>query len=166
MLTPKRRTLLALLCITIFAKATPRPPNPYPNELQGFRFYAKYLAPLRPGISSKEAVRKDLGDTSAVKRDGWTIRQFYSTAGGPVSKPSLESLYDLELTPDAFIRFGAVKFPALFTHCHVGVSEMNITFDVYEDTSGLEYWLHPQDHHLVKIVYGLKRRPYPPGTFC
>ena len=166
-LTSRRSVaLLAVICSLFFINATSRTESLYPNELQGFKFYRKYLAPLRPGVSSKETVRKVLGDTSAVKRNGWTIQQFYTVIGGPLSNPTSGPLFELELIPDAFIPFGAVKFPASFTHCHDSVSEVNITFDVYEDRFGLEYWLHPQDHHLVKIVYGCKRRPYPPHTFC
>ena len=159
-------TLLALFCGMASIGATRRSKGPYPNELSGFRFYERYLAPLRPGVSSREAVRRVLGDTATVKRNGWTIQTFYTAKAGPVNNPTLGSLYDVELIPDAFIPFGAVKFPASFTHCHVSVSEINITFDVYGDTSGLEYWLHPQDHHLVQIVYGRQRRPYPPHTIC
>jgi hypothetical protein len=162
----KRRAVLALLGITVFASATPTAPNPYPNELQGFRLYAKFLAPLRPGVSSEDAVRQVLGTTSAVKRNGWTIQPFYTAIGGPVSNPTLGPVSDFELTPDAIIPFASVKFPPAFTHCHIGVSEVNLIFDVYEDRFGLAYWLHPEDHRLVTIVYGRKRRPYPPNIVC
>jgi hypothetical protein len=64
-----------------------RSPTRYPNELQGFKFYAKYLAPLRPGVSDREEVRRVLGDTAAVKRSGWTIFPTYTTKGGPVYDP-------------------------------------------------------------------------------
>ncbi len=62
----------------------------------------------------------------------------------------------------------AVKFPPSFTHCHASVSEINISFDVYSDRFGLEYWLHEKDSKLGKkgdlyrIIYGPSRRPYPP----
>jgi hypothetical protein len=61
----------------------------------------------------------------------------------------------------------AVKFPARIVHCHSSLSEFNISFDVYSDTSGLQYWLHEEDSKwgkkgdLFQIVYGPKRRPFP-----
>jgi hypothetical protein len=158
--------LLAALCGKLLMGSTSTTETPYPNELQGFKLYRKFLAPLRPGSSVEEAVRQVLGDTTAVKRNGWTIQPFYTTMGDPVSNSTLGPLSHLELVPDALIPFGAVHFPPAFKHCHVMVSEVNVIFDVYGDRFGLEYWLHPQDHHLIRIVYGSKRRPYPPHTFC
>jgi hypothetical protein len=144
----------------------------YPHELKGFQFYGKYLAPLRPGFSDRETVRRVLGDTAAVHRNGWTIYTYYESKGGPVSNPRLGPLAEIALSPDGVIRMGAVKFPKSFDHCHASVSEINISFDVYSDTSGLEYWLHEEDSKsgkkgdLYQIVYGPKRRAYPPNTFC
>lgn len=144
----------------------------YPNELQGFRFYAKYLAPLRPGVSNKDAVRRVLGDTAPVKRNGWTLISTYTTKSGPVHNPTLGPLYQIIVRPDGVIPMGAVKFSAAFTHCHSSESETNISFDVYSDTFGLEYWLHQADSEwgkkgdLSRIIYGPRRRPDPPNTFC
>jgi len=53
-----------------------------------------------------------------------------------------------------------VKFPRAFVHCHASVSEINVSFDVYRDKFGLEYWLHEEDSKsgkkgdLFPIVYG------------
>jgi len=60
---------LALLFVTILAGAKSTSHRLYPNELKGLKFYAKYLAPLRPGVSWEEAVRRVLGDTAAVERN-------------------------------------------------------------------------------------------------
>jgi len=139
--------------------------NRYPNELEGFRFYAEYLAPLEPGLSSKKAVHKVLGDTAAVRRNGWTINTTYTSKGGSV-------LAEVILRPDGVIPMAAVKFPRRFAHCHSSLSEFNISFDVYSDTSGLQYWLHEEDSKwgkkgdLFRIVYGPKTRPSPPNTIC
>ena len=146
--------------------------NRYPNELPRFRFYAKYFAPLRPGVSDRDAVRRVLGDTATVKRSGWSIYTTYMTTGGPVYDPSLGPLAGIIMKPEAVIQMGAVEFPAAFDHCHAGVSELNITFDVYRDTFGLEYWLHEEDSKwgkkgdLFQVVYGPTRRPYPPHSVC
>ncbi|MGA3104542.1 MAG: hypothetical protein ABSD53_08685 [Terriglobales bacterium] len=166
----------ASFCAVVFAVSfavtgdTPR--NRYPNELGEFKFYAEYLAPLEPGFSSEEEVRKVLGDTAAIRRNGWTINTTYAMKGGPVSNPSLGPLAEIILRPDVIIPMAAVKFPARFAQCHSSLSEFNISFDVYSDTSGLEYWLHQDDSKwgkkgdLFRIVYGPKRKPFPPRTFC
>jgi len=144
----------------------------YPNELRGFRFYAEYLDPLEPGRSDPEAVRRVLGDTAAVRRDGWTIYTYYTTKGGPLYNSQSGSPHEIALRPDGVIPMSAVKYSPRFDHCHMWVSEINIWFDVYSDTSGLEYWLHEDNSQwgskgdLYQIVYGPRRGPLPPNTFC
>jgi hypothetical protein len=163
---------LAFLFVAIVAGAKSTSHGPYPNELKGFELYAKYLAPLHPGVSSREAVRRVLGDTAPVQRNGWTIMPTYTMKSGPVSNPVLGSLAEIAVRPDGVIPMGAVKFPPSFTHCHASESEINISFDVYSDRFGLEYWLHEEDTtwgkkgDLYRIVYGPSRRPYPPNTIC
>jgi len=71
-----REALCALLFVTSFAGAGNTLPSHYPNELKGFRFYAKYLAPLEPGVSDKKAVNRVLGDIAAVQRSGWAARNW------------------------------------------------------------------------------------------
>jgi hypothetical protein len=140
--------------------------------LRGFRFYGQYLAPLQPGLSSRNSVRRVLGDTAAVKRNGWTIIPNYTTKSGPVYNPRLGPLYQVAIRPDGIIPMGAIKFSSAFTHCHSIVSEINISFDVYRDGFGLEYWLHAEDSKwgkkgdLYHIVYGERGRPDPPNTIC
>jgi hypothetical protein len=173
-LFPARRAtaFVAFLVLAILAGARSASHGPYPNELNGFHFYARYLAPLRPGVSGEEAVRRVLGDTEAVPRNGWTIFTTYTMRSGPVSNPALGPLAEIVVRPDGVIPMGTVKFPSSFTHCHASVSEINISFDVYGDLFGLEYWLHEEDSQsgnkgdLYQIVYGPRRRPYPPNTFC
>lgn len=155
----------ALVVAASFASSGDGQRNRYPTELQGFRFYAEYLAPLEPGLSSKEAVRKVLGDTAAVRRKGWTINTTYSAKDGSV-------LAEVILRPDGVVPMAAVKFSPRFAHCHSSLSEFNISFDVYSDPSGLQYWLHEEDSKwgkkgdLFRIVYGPKTRPSPPNTIC
>jgi hypothetical protein len=143
----------------------------YPHELQGFRFYGKYVAPLLPGVSSQDAVRKVLGDISGVKRNGWIISATYTMKSGPISNPVLGPLAEIMIRPEGTIPMGGVRF-ASFSHCHASVSEINISFDVYSDTYGLQYWLHEEDSEwgkkgdLYRIVYGPRRRPFGPRTYC
>lgn len=162
----------ALVVVASFAGAGVRPHSRYPNELQGFRFYAEYLAPLEPGLSDEEAVRRALGDSAAVRRNGWTINTTYSMKGGPAYNPTPGPLAEIILRPDGVIPMAAVKFSPRFAHCHSSLSEFNISFEVYSDMSGLQYWLHEEDSKwgkqgdLFRIVYGPKRRPFPPNTSC
>jgi hypothetical protein len=140
--------------------------------LQGFKFYSKFFAPLQPGLSARDAVRRVFGDTAAVKRTGWRIFPSYTTRSGPVYNPTLGPLYQISLKPDGVLPMAAVRFPSQFDHCHSSLSEINISFDVYSDTSGLEYWLHEEDSQwgrkgdLFQVVYGPKRKPLKPNTFC
>lgn len=165
-------TSLAFVLLAISAGTQTTSRSRYPNELQGFTFYAKYLAPLRPGVSSREEVVRVLGDPVQVKPAGWAIIPTYTMKSGPVYNPTLGPLFEIIVRPDGVIPMVAVRFPPAFTHCHNSVSEINIAFDVYSDTSGLEYWLHEEDSQsgkkgdLYRIVYGPRRPPYPPNTVC
>jgi hypothetical protein len=60
--------------------------NPYPSELKGFKFYAKYLAPLRPSVFESAAVLRVLGEKERLDLSGSTIWAAYTTKGGPVCK--------------------------------------------------------------------------------
>jgi hypothetical protein len=169
-----RAVLLLSLCLL---HANPgyskcRLPNRYPNELQGFKFYAKHLSPLRPGISDREVVRRVLGYTGAVELNGWAMIPTYTMGNGPVYNPVTGPLAEIIMRPNGVIPMGAVKFPATFAHCHTSLSEFNISFDVYNDRFGLGYWLHEEDSKwgkkgdLFQIVYGPSRRPHPPNAIC
>ena len=170
--TLRASAVFVFFIIASFAGARDRPHSRYPNELEGFRFYAKYLAPLQPERSDEQTVRRVLGDIAGVKRGAWRVIPTYTTKGGPVYNPDLGPLYEIIMRSDVVIPMAAAKFPASFAHCHESLSELNISFDVYSDPSGLEYWLHEQDSKwgkkgdLFRIVYGARRQPYPPHTIC
>ena len=57
-----------------------------------------------------------------------------------------------------------VRFPAVFRHSVGGVSEINVSCDIYTDKFGLEYWLFSDDSavakkgDLMQIVYGPSKR--------
>ncbi len=129
---------------------------PYRNELQGFNFYAKYLAPLHPGISQSAAVVRVLGDGG--KLPGWKMVATYGAR--PSHGSALGPLAEIIVNPEGVIPMAAVRFPATFTHCRAVGGERNALFDVYRDGSGLEYWLYATDSNwgnkgdLYRIVYG------------
>jgi hypothetical protein len=162
------------LCLlqSSLADAQDKSENRYPNELQGFKFYRKYLAPLLPGVSGEEAVRRVLGDTAAVERNGWTIITTYAIKSGPVYNPTLGPLAEIIIRPDIVIPMGAIKFPPSFALCLSSESEINISFDVFSDRFGLEYWLHEEDSKwgkkgdLYRVVYGPSKRHFNPNQIC
>jgi hypothetical protein len=55
------------------------------------------------------------------------------------------------------------KFPAVFSRSYGGVSEINVTCDIYADEFGLEYWIVSKDFpqhrkgDLLMIHYGPRR---------
>src|SRR4051812_46902294 len=85
-------------------------PQRYPNELKGFQFYEKYLAPLQPRVSDTEAVRRVLGNAAAVRRNRWTIYTTYEAKSGPVSNPTQGPLAEIIVKPSYVIRMGSIKF--------------------------------------------------------
>ena len=113
-----------------------------------------------------------LGDMAAVKRSGWRITPTYTTKSGPAYNSTLGSLHEIIVRPGGVIPMGAVKFSAEFRHCHSFLTEINISFDIYRDRFGLEYWLHKEDSKWGKkgdlywTVYGERRPPDLPNTIC
>ena len=107
-----------------------------------------------------------------MKRNNWTIIPTYTMKSGPVYNPTLGPVYQIIVRPNGVIQMGAVKFSSAFRHCHSSVSEINISFDVYGDRFGLEYWLHEEDSEwgkkgdLYQIVYAERRRPNSRNTIC
>src|SRR5205823_9701789 len=87
----------AFLTLIFMPGAAGKIPQRYPNELKGFQFYEKYLAPLQPRVSDSEAVRRILGDTAAVRRNVWKIYTTYEAKSGPVSNPTLGALAEIIL---------------------------------------------------------------------
>ena len=89
-----------------------------------------------------------------------------------MSHPVLGPLAEISMRPEGIIPMSKVKFPASFSHCHAFVTEINVEFDVYSDTSGLEYWLYEEDSRwgtkgeLYQVVYAPRRQRFPPNTIC
>jgi hypothetical protein len=164
-----RRSLLSLLMLLLLVgSVSPKGvgfSNPYPNELPGFKFYGKYLAPLRPHVSTLATVVHVLGSDQGKETSGWKIRPFFvgkstSVDGRTGTNDVTGRLAHVQITPKEPISMLRVKFPAAFTHSVGGVSEINVSCDVYSDSFGLEYWLYANDSatrkkgDLMRIIYG------------
>jgi hypothetical protein len=150
--------MLSLLAIPTCAK-TARSRNPYPNELTRFIFYGRYLAPFQPYISDLTLVVKVLGSDQGIELKRWRIQPTFLGEG--VWSHDIEGrLASVDIWPKQRVSMLGVKFPAAFTHRQFIVSEINIAFDVYSDSFGLQYWIFAQNSaggkkdDLWKIVYG------------
>jgi hypothetical protein len=141
--------------------------NPYPNEFKQFKFYNRYLAPLRPYVSEKGEVVQHLGSDQGANVTGWRIAVYWvgdyksNTVNGRLWKKDITGkLASLELIPTKPISMRNVRFPAAFSHSFGEVSEINVSCDVYTDQFGLQYWVYSEDSKvaregdLMKVVYG------------
>ena len=143
--------------------------NPYPNELPGFRFYVKHLAPLRPYDSDRTLVVHVLGSDQGIELSRWKITPLFVGEGSkvndhPWAKDITGRLASVDIRPKQRVSMRGVKFPVAFTHSLGSVSEVNVACDVYSDSFGLQYWLYAEDSavgkkgDLMEIVYGPSRR--------
>jgi len=142
--------------------------NPYPNELPGFKFYVKHLAPLRPYDSDRTLVVHVLGSDQGIELGRWQIWALYVGEGNNVNGHAWAHditgrLASLNIKPKQRVSMLGVKFPAAFTHSLGSVSEVNVSCDVYSDSFGLKYWLYAEDSpvgkkgDLMEIEYGPSR---------
>lgn len=165
--------LVGMLVATDLPAATP---SPYPNEVNGLRFYKRYLAPLHPLQSDTKRVVEVLGSDQGLDLEDWRIRVLYSCTEDVVScshGPRNDPLDTIVITPKHRVSLRRIKLPSMFSHAYGGVSEINVTCDIYSDDFGLEYWVLSDDFQsyrkgdLLMIRYGLSRaakRGIPPRT--
>jgi hypothetical protein len=151
---------LILSIVTCSVASFAASPNLYPNEIKGFRFYAKYLAPLRPYTSNKNTVISVFGSDEGLQLTDWRIVPLYSCPDPSITCPNPDRLASIEVLPRGRVSMLGMKFPPAFIHSYGGVSEINVTCDVYKDGSGLKYWVYSEDFasgkkgDLLKIEYG------------
>jgi hypothetical protein len=168
-----RRAIYAIVVFILqtVAHAQVRPQNPYPNELKDFKFYERYLSPLRPYISEKAEIVQTLGTDQVKDLPGWRVFISFvgeydlNTVNGRRWAHNISGrLASLELKPRKHVSMSRVKFSPAFTHSYGSVSEMNVKCDVYSDDSGLEYWIYAENSKvgkkgdLMRIVYGPSER--------
>jgi len=157
-----------LLVSAVPAKAT-RSLTPYPNELPGFKFYTKYLDPLRPYVSNRRLVVRVLGSSQGIELGRWRILPFFLGEGSNVNGHAWAEdvtgrLASIDIKPKERVSMLGVRFPAAFAHNLGSVSEINVSCDVYSDSFGLEYWVYAEDSpagkkgDLMRIVYGPSER--------
>lgn len=138
----KRFVLLA--GILLAADLNAATPNPYPNEISGLKFYLRFLAPLRTGVSDKKQVVQVLGSDQGLDLKKWKIGALYSCAEDALTcseGPRNDPLSIIEITPKHRVSLRRFKFPMKFSHSKGVVSEINVVCDVYTDEFGLEYWV-------------------------
>lgn len=162
-----RKLFAALLAGTLIiaAKLNAATPNPYPNEISGMEFYSHYLAPLLPGQSDWKQVVRVFGSDEGLDLKNWRVGVLYRCAVGDSVTcshgPRNDILDTIEVTPKSRVSLKHFRFPAAFAHGFGGVSEVNVTCDVYTDQNGLQYWVISRNYRgyrkgdLLKIDYGL-----------
>jgi hypothetical protein len=147
--------------------------NLYPNEIKGLRFYARYLAPLRPHQSNSQQVVRVLGLDQKLDLKDWRIDVQYSCYADLLTcshGPRNDPLDTIVITPKHKVSLRHFKFPLTFSHSYGSVSEINVTCDIYADQFGLQYWVVSGDFpsfkkgDLLKIEYGPRRPIDEPGV--
>jgi hypothetical protein len=150
--------------------------NQYPNELNGYQFFGKgKLAGLKPGVSTKEDVKKIFGKNCEKICDydtNWTVNfSFYENnwTKEDTDEKGVKSVYYLEpkylgklrkieITPKKQQSFASVSFPNTFqklsrsqiTRNRSGKGRM-ITYEIYQDAYGLIYELYSRtDYDEIK----------------
>jgi hypothetical protein len=142
--------------------------NPYPDELSGFKFYARYLSPLQPMKSMRPQVIKVLGSDDVVEVGPWRISPRFRVETEPTdsghSAVHIDRLASVIFTPTQRVPMIGTRFPATFVHHVSEISEPSGgVFDVYEDRWGLAYWLYSgksttgENGDLRQIEYGPAR---------
>jgi hypothetical protein len=152
-------TAVILIAADLHAAVT----NPYPNEIKGLEFYERYLTPLRPLVSDSNQVIQVLGSDGRLELKDWRLMALYSCTQDFTTcshGPRNDAFYAVEITPKRRVSLRHLKFPAAFSHSYGGVSEINVTCDVYTDQYGLQYWIVSSDFpshkkgDLLWIQYG------------
>ncbi len=148
-----------LLAVDLNAATT----NLYPNEIKGFEFYAQYLAPLRPHQSDAKQVIQILGSDQGFELKDWKVFFLFSCSEDVINcshGPRNDPLDTIVITPKHRVSMRHLKFPLAFSHSYGGVSEINVTCDIYTDKFGLQYWIVSHDFQsykkgdLLRIEYG------------
>jgi hypothetical protein len=155
------------LLICLPSAATPQKPNPYPNELPDFRFYAtaKWKS-LQPLVSTMADVRRVLGPpTEASDMSHFTkpypgdaiakepvftydlgrdwemlvyfVRYCFDEKGPTLPRSMDDRLCSIDLVPKKRLAFLNLKFPAAFKKTHV--EGFDGAWDEFTDGSGLVY---------------------------
>jgi len=157
----KRLVLLAGMFLAVGLNAATT--NPYPNEIKGFSFYTLYLAPLRPSQSDAKQVAQVLGPSQFLDLENWRVVALYSCKEDSTTcshGPRDDLLDTIVVTPKHRVSLRSLKFPPAFSHSQGGVSEINVTCDIYTDKFGLQYWVVSGDFpshkkgDLLRIEYG------------
>jgi hypothetical protein len=155
-----------LLCIRAEADWVAVTKNPYPNELQGLKLYARYLAPLIPLQSERMQVVQVLGSNEDIDSKDWKVTVLYSCTDDSLScthGPRNDLVGSIEMFPKHRVSFLQIKMPLVFCRSVGGVSEINVACDIYSDDFGLEYWVvsgnspSHKNGDLLMIRYGPTR---------
>jgi hypothetical protein len=125
--------------------------------------YARYLAPLLPHQSDAKQVVQVLGSAQGLELKEWKVGVLYSCSEDLITcshGPRNDPLDTIVIVPKHRVSLRHLKFPLAFSHSYGGVSEINVTCDIYSDKFGLQYWVVSGDFpsykkgDLLWIKYG------------
>jgi hypothetical protein len=159
--------VFTFLLILVLAQVSQAQNNPYPNELTGYDFFGKgKLKGLKPGVSTKENVKKIFGGKCENKCDydtDWTINFSYyennwtkedTNQKGERTVYYLDSKYlgklrKIEMRPKKQVSFSNASFPNTFQKLSRSLITKNtrsgknrmITYELFQDSYGLTYEL-------------------------
>jgi hypothetical protein len=136
----------------------------YPNELEGFKLYAKYCSGLEPMKSTVADVKKVLGNPLENKsgkfvlwfeKDGWQILVYLYPDNGEypshLAGKVVESIDFISVKP---VSFAAIKFPKAFNKADIRAADAR--WDEYYDAFGLVYEVYKSS-----IAYAVGRHGTP-----
>jgi hypothetical protein len=119
----------------------------YPNELDGFKLFAKYCPGLEPMKSTVDDVKKVLGEPLKDKsekfvlwfeKDGWQILVYiYPDNGEYPSHLAGKVVGSIDFISIKPVSFAAVKFPKAFNKADIRAADAR--WDEYYDAFGLVY---------------------------
>jgi hypothetical protein len=130
----------------------------FSNELKSYEFYGKgKLKPLKLLISKLGDWESIFGKNCSASCDlnkDWRISFYSVDVKSPkivtenkierkfFLKPQYDNiLWSIELMPKKRISFKNFRFPKAFEKSDGFISEINWSFDVYQDSNGLSYWI-------------------------
>jgi hypothetical protein len=122
------------------------PAAEYPNELDGFKLYAKYCSGLEPMKSTVADVKKVLGNPLEDKsgkfvlwfeKDNWNVLVYVYPDNEEYPSHLAEKVESIDFISIKPISFAAIKFPNAFNKADIGAADAR--WDEYYDAYGLVY---------------------------
>lgn len=150
----KKHLILLFAGVTFSLNAQTTPTVPFPNELNGLKFYRRYLSPLLPAHSDYKQSVEVLGPEGRLELKDWEISTLYSCSEDVVTcshGPRNDPLFSITVRPKHRVNLAKVGFSSAFSRRYGTVSEINVLCSIYSDKLGMEYWLISKASGLYRV---------------